>query len=153
MIPRRWPILITAFVGATSIAMLAPAHAKALFNIQGADGQLRAHGSSVNVPIRFLCPKDENTKQGGKGVVIDVSLTQEDSLGRTLEGEAESVPVICNDSWRTMVINVPLDTGQSTGPAFVKGPAQEKAVLDAGGVDVATTPTGKDGSYTVRLTE
>jgi hypothetical protein len=143
--------LVASIVGAVVFSLSATGSAVSLFDIQGGNGQLRNHGQSVRVPVKYLCPTEENVSDGGHGVVIDLTINQVDKQGLDIEGEAESVPVICNDKWQTIVIEVQRDALASTGPAFIAGKAGEKGVLDVAGIDVATTPVGKDGSFTVRL--
>jgi len=87
------------------------------------DANLSHHGAAVNVPIRYLCPKDQNPN-----VVVDVSVTQEDKAGKTIEGKAESVALNCNDHWMSRTITVSRDATQSTGAAFIRGKATVKAV-------------------------
>ena len=112
MVLRR-AIFVASIVGAAVFSLQATGGAVSLFDIQGGNGQLRNHGQSVRVPIKYLCPTEENVSDGGHGVVIDLTINQTDRNGLEIEGEAESVPVICNDKWQTIVIEV-----QSCTPAI-----------------------------------
>jgi hypothetical protein len=160
---KRW-LLAPIAVAGLMVMSLMPVGAVSLYNVNGADGHLKKDGS-VRVTIPYLCPKDQNPGNGpgAYGVVLDVSLTQEANK-KNIEGES-TVWVNCADKWRSKTVTVTVDMMASTGTQFVKGQASEKVSLDAlqssctntdasqcaDGVDVASNPTGKDGTQTVEI--
>jgi hypothetical protein len=155
---RRLTVPAVLFAGAATFAA-SPVGAQSLFNIRLGNGpaHLAQGGQAVKVPLLIQCPNDPSDTNAV--VVVDVTVSQTDKLNQDIGGEAESVPVTCNNKFKSITVTVLRDPAESTGNSFVKGPASVKAVLDASmpgsppgdGVDVAQLQGGKDGSTFLQI--